>query len=65
MHLGSMFKCVQGYYRLRSASEIRFIVPSARTRIAERSISFVGPKWFNVSGRWCGLTLTNVVFKHQ
>ena len=47
VYLGSIFKRVQGNYRLRSTNEIRFIVPRTRTRVAERSIATVGPKWWN------------------
>ena len=43
-YLASMFKRVQGQYRLRSSDEIRFVVPSTRTRMADRSISVVEPK---------------------
>ena len=47
VYLGSIFKRVQGNYRLRSTNEIRFIVPRTRTRVADRSIATVGPKWWN------------------
>ena len=42
-----MFKRVQGQCRLRSSDEIRFVVPRTRTRMADRPISVVGPKWWN------------------
>ena len=47
VYLGSMFKRVHGNYRLRSSNEIRFIVPRTRTRVADRSITTDGPKWWN------------------
>ena len=47
VYLGSMFKRVQGNYRLWSSNEIRFIVPRTRTRVADRSITTVGPKCWN------------------
>ena len=46
-YLGSMFKRVQGNYRIRSSNEIRFIAPRTRTKVADRSITTVGPKWWN------------------
>ena len=46
-YVGSMFKRVQVHYRLRSSNEIRFIVPRTRTRVADRSITTVGLKWWN------------------
>lgn len=49
LYIGSMFQRVQGHYRLRSSGDIRFVVPRTRTRIADRSIAVVGPKWWNAS----------------
>ena len=46
-YLAPVFKRVQGQYRLRSPDQIRFVVPRMRTRMADRSISVVGPKWWN------------------
>ena len=46
-YFASMFKRVQGQYRLRSSDEIRFVVPRTRTRMADRSISVVRPQWWN------------------
>ena len=48
VYLGSMFRRFQGHYRLRSSNEIQFIIPRTRTRAADRSISALGPKWWNV-----------------
>ena len=48
VNLGYMFKRVQGHYILKSSNEIQFIIPRTRTRVADRSITAVGPKWWNV-----------------
>ena len=42
VYLGSMFKRVEGHYRLRSSNEIRFIIPRTKTRVADRLITAVG-----------------------
>ena len=44
MASASVFKRVQGQYRLRSSDEIRFVVPRTRTRMADRLISVAGAK---------------------
>lgn len=46
-YLKCLFNRVQGKYRLRSSDDIQFTVPITRTRIADRSIAVVGPKWWN------------------
>lgn len=46
-NLKCLFNRVQGKYRLRSSDDIQFTVPRTRTKIADRSIAVVGPKWWN------------------
>ena len=48
IYLRSMFTHAQGSYRLRSSVGIQFRVPRHRTKIADRSLAVVGPKWWNV-----------------
>ena len=48
IYLQSMFTHAQGSYRLRSSVGIKFRVPRHRTKIADRSLAVVGPKWWNV-----------------
>ncbi|XP_060608223.1 uncharacterized protein LOC132760282 [Ruditapes philippinarum] len=49
-YLITLFNCVRRKYRLRSAADdtcTQFVVPRRRTRLADRSISVMGPKWWN------------------
>ena len=50
-YLRDMFKRVQGNYCLRSSSDIQFLVTRYRTEIADRSLTVVGPKWWNMLPR--------------
>ena len=46
-YLRSLFNRVPQTYSLRSSDESRFVVPKYRTKLADRSIAVVGPKWWN------------------
>jgi hypothetical protein len=46
-YLREMFTLLQGRYQLRSKSELCFAVPRRRTKLADRSLAVVGPKWWN------------------
>lgn len=46
-YLKEMFTPLQGRYQLRSKSELCFTVPRRRTKLADRSLAVVGPKWWN------------------
>ena len=47
VYLREMFVPTRGRYRLRSQSETNFNIPRRRTKLADRSLSVVGPKWWN------------------
>lgn len=46
-YLREMFTPFQRRYQLHSKSEMCFIVPRRRTKLADRSLAVVGPKWWN------------------
>ena len=49
-YLMTLFNGVTRKYSLRSAADdmwTQFVVPRRRTKLADRSISVVGPKWWN------------------
>ena len=46
-YLRDMFVANQGRYRLRSQSDLNFTIPRRRTKLADRSLAVVGPKWWN------------------
>ena len=64
-HLGSMFEHVQGHYSLRSSNEIRFIVSRTRTRIANRSVTVVGPKWWNALSNDIKTSTNETTFRNK
>jgi hypothetical protein len=50
-YLRCLLNRVQGKYRLRFTDDIQFAVPKTRTKIADRSIAVVRPKWWNALPR--------------
>ena len=42
-----VFHVHHGCYRLRSQSDTNFIIPTRRTKLADRSLAFVVPRWWN------------------
>ena len=47
VYLRELFEPVSGRYSLRSQSVNNFIIPKRRTKLADRSLAVVGPKWWN------------------
>ena len=46
IYIRQMFQIHQGRYRLRSQNDTNFIIPKRRTKLADRSLAVVGPKWW-------------------
>jgi len=47
VYLREMFVPTRQRYRLRSQSDTNFNIPRRRTKLADRSMAVVGPKWWN------------------
>ena len=47
VYLREMFVPTQQRHRLRSQSDTNFNIPRRRTKLADRSMAVVGPKWWN------------------
>jgi len=45
IYIRQMFHVHQGRYKLRSQSDTNFIIPRRRTKLADRSLAVVGPRW--------------------
>ncbi len=52
LYIRKLFNPIQGQYRQRlrssSSSVIQFEIPTTRTKLADRSLAVVGPKWWNL-----------------
>lgn len=46
-YLQEMFVPANSRYRLRSQSDCNLVIPRRRTKMADRSLAVVGPKWWN------------------
>ncbi|XP_060561618.1 uncharacterized protein LOC132721348 [Ruditapes philippinarum] len=67
-YLITLFNCVRRKYSLRSAADdtcTQFVVTRRRTRLADRSISVMGPKWWNALPKELKCIASEIAFRKR
>ncbi|XP_060604350.1 uncharacterized protein LOC132757163 [Ruditapes philippinarum] len=67
-YLLTLFNCVRRKYSLRSAADdtcSQFVVPRRRTRLGDRSISVMGPKWWNALPKDLKCIASEIAFRKR